>query len=110
MNTDSHSQILNNYINLILKYLDKDHIKDLKNNNHNDFKSHIYNKFPLFKQNYPYLLDLLISGKDISILYTMLNNIDRIDKSDNKEDELKTVRYEMANLLHNKYVKPHIKQ
>jgi len=110
MNQESHTQILNNYINLILKYLHKDNIIDLKTNNPNEFKSHIYNKFPLFKQNYPYLLDLLISDKDLSILNTMLTNIDRIDKADDKEFELKNVRYEMAHLLNDKYIKPHIKK
>ena len=110
MNNNSHTQILNNYINLITKYINKQDIIDLKNNNLNDFKLHMYNKFPLFKKNYPYLLDLLISGKDLSILNTMLNNIDRIDNADDKEKELQTVRYEMANLLNDKYVKPYIKK
>ena len=110
MDNNSHTQILNNYINLILKYINKQDIINLKNNNFNDFKSHIYNKFPLFKQNYPYLLDLLISGKDLSILNTMLNNIDRIDNADDKEKELKIVRNEMANLLNDKYIKPYVKK
>jgi len=110
MNKESHTQILNNYINLILLYLKKDDIINLKTTNYENYKSHIYNKFPLFKTNYPYLLDLLISGKDLSILNTMLNNIDRIDKSENKENELKIVRNEMANLLNDKFVKPHLKK
>jgi len=110
MNQESHTSILNKYIDLILKYIKKENIQELKNNNFNDYKSHIYNKFPLFKQNYPYLLDLLISDKDLSILNTMLLNIDRIDNSVDKEKELKTVRYEMANLLNDKYIKPHVKK
>jgi hypothetical protein len=110
MDNNSHTQILNTYINLINKYLNKQDMIELKNNNINELRLHIYDKFPLFKQNYPYLLDLLISGKDLSILNTMLNNIDRIDNANDKEKELQTVRYEMANLLNDKYVKPYIKK
>ncbi len=102
--------LLRNYINLIHLYINKDDMIKFKQDDIEGFKTHIYNKFSFFKDNFPYLLNLLISNNDLTILNIMLNNIERVDTSNDKENELKNVRNEMAHLLNDKFVKPHLKK
>ncbi len=109
MNSD-YLPILKKYINLINIYINKNNMIKMKQDNFEEFKNHIFTKFSIFKENYPYLLNFLISNNDHAILNLMLNNIERIDTSNDKENELKKVRNEMGHLLNDIYIKPNLKK
>ena len=102
------TSVIRIYKDLILKYINTEKIQEMKNNNYNEFKKHIYEKFSEFKFQYPMLLDVLISGQNIDMLDVMLSSLDDLKTSDNFQDDLNKIRYTLGEKLHDTYVKDKI--
>ena len=102
------TSVIRIYKDLILKYINTEKIQEMKNNNYNEFKKHIYEKFSEFKFQYPMLLDVLISGQNIDMLDVMLSSLDDLKTSDNFQGDLNKIRYTLGEKLHDTYVKDKI--
>jgi hypothetical protein len=57
---------------------------------------------PAFKDEYPFLFKMIISGADLSILDMFLDNISDIDAG---KKSLNDARNDLGHILHNKFVK-----
>ena len=58
----------------------------------------MYEKYPLFATNYPFLLKKIVKNEDIEYLYKMLDNLKEIEAGDKKlEDVEKTLGEELVN-------------
>ena len=102
--------IIKNYKYTILNYIYKYNLKDLQKNNYTEYCNHLKNKFPIFYDQYPSVFNMIITYDDLSMLDIMLDNINKLNKSNNVEKDLLNIRNEMGNQLHDKYVKPFINE
>jgi hypothetical protein len=64
-------------------------------------------KYPMFYQEYPFLVKKLCKGDDLSMVYTMLENLDSVQKG---EKSLASVELNLGEQLANKYLYPNIKK
>jgi hypothetical protein len=96
------------YKDLIIQYINTENIQNMKNNDLNLFKLHIYDKFNEFKNQYPILLDVLISGQNLDMLDVMLNSLDYLKTSNDFKGDLNKIRYTLGEKLHDTYVKDKI--
>lgn len=96
------------YKDLIIQYINTENIQNMKNNDLNLFKLHIYEKFNEFKNQYPILLDVLISGQNLEMLDVMLNSLDYLKSSNDFQGDLNKIRYTLGEKLHDTYVKDKI--
>ena len=92
----------------IIEYINQDDMILLKNTDKDKYLITIYNKFSIFRDKYPFLLDKIISGENDELLNMMLDNILILENSSNVEDDLLNIRNKMADTLHNQYVKDKI--
>ena len=100
--------IIRKYKNLIIQYIQTPEIINMKNNNFNEFKKHMYDNFVEFRYNYPIVFDILISGQNIEMLDVMLNNLDDLNNSADFDNDLKKIRFSLGEKLHDIYVKDKI--
>ena len=100
---------IRHYKNIILEYINQEEIKELKNNNEEEYISHIFDKFQYFRTEYPKIFDVIISDNNIDMLEVMLNSIDHLNKSNNVQEDLHKIRYTLGQKLHDIYVKDKIK-
>ncbi len=115
MNIDNDIEKSNNMINiikkykdLIRKYIETSEISEMKKNNYDEYIKYMYNKFIEFRSNYPVVFDILISGQNIEMLDIMLNDLDNLKSSNDFQNDLNKVRYNLGEKLHNIYVKDKI--
>lgn len=98
----------NNLRTIIEKYVKLLHLKAktqqmqiLKKTNQYEFERVMGEFVPSFKEEYPFLFRMIISGADLEILNLFLNNMEAIDNGNKSFDEVKN---DLAQVLHNKYV------
>jgi len=82
-------------------------VETIKEKNNMQREIAIANKFPEFWDNYPFLVKKLVKdNQDLSMLYTMLGKIEKIDKG---ELSMTSVEYELGNKLADQYLTPVLK-
>jgi hypothetical protein len=72
-----------------------------------DFELDIMTKHPDFYQSHPFLVKKLCKGDDISILFKMLDSLDKVEQGD---CSLSSVEFSLGKDLANKYVYPNIEK
>ncbi len=97
-------EIIHQYIKLIKDKMNSDEFIFLKRHHPQEYQDKIMNFVPEFRDQYPSLFQMIISGVeiDMSILDIFLNNLADIDEGKKTLDD---ARNEMGHMLHNKYVK-----
>ena len=100
MNTP-FKKIINQYVQLIQVKMNTDEMIFLKQFHPIEFEEKLEKFVPQFKEEYPFLFRMIISGGDLSILDTFLDNISDID--DGKKT-LNDARNELGEMLNDKYI------
>ncbi len=75
------SNIIMDNIILILEYMNTPEMVELRKNNNDVFVSTMETKFEDFAERYYSVFRMVISGKDISMLFEMLSTIDKMKKN-----------------------------
>lgn len=102
------TKVIREYKDLILQYINTENVQNMKKDNNDEYIKHMYEKFSVFKSQYPMLLDVLISGQNIDMLDVMLNSLDYLKTSDDFQGDLNKIRYTLGEKLHDTYVKDKI--
>ena len=100
-NKQSFKEIINQYVKLLQLKMNTDEMIFLKKYHNDEYETKLAEFVPSFKEEYPSLFKMIVSGADLSILDEFLNNIEDI-KSGKKK--LNDARNELGMMLHNKYV------
>jgi hypothetical protein len=85
----------------ILTYMCNDDVLDLKHQDENSYKEVMELKFKEFKELYPSLFNLIIEGKDISMMLEMMG---RIEKVKNNEMSMDDAQEELKEKISEKYI------
>ena len=89
--------LLLSQIEEILEYMYDDNILDLKKNNNSKFRQCMEDKFSNFSSRYYGIFDKLLSGGDLTHLYSMFTEIERIKKGEvSLEDAEQVLGEELA--------------
>jgi hypothetical protein len=106
MNTNNSDgnfkQLILKYVKILQLKMNTDEFQFLKKFHIDEYEKKLADYVPAFKEEYPFLFKMIISGQDLSMLNLFLDNIDSIDKG---EKTLNDARNELGEILHNKYVK-----
>ena len=105
--TTNFNNIIRQYVKLLQTKMEGDDFIFLKKYHPIDYEQKLSDFVPTFKEEYPHLFKMIISGADLNILEMFLNNMSDID---NGNKTLNDARAEMGNMLHDKYVKSKLKQ
>jgi hypothetical protein len=74
----------------------------LKKFHSDEYEKKLADFVPAFKEEYPHLFKMIISGADLTILDMFLDNISDIDAG---KKSLNDARNDLGHILHNKFVK-----
>ena len=72
-----------------------------------DLELEMMNLFPKFYQEYPFLVKKICKGDDLSILYKMLDNLNKVD---NGEESFLQVESKLSTELADQFITPKIKK
>jgi len=107
-NTDQSNQsnpsfenIIKQYIKILQIKMNKDDMQFLKKYHYDEYCKKMGDFVPDFKESYPSLFQMIISGEDLSILEMFFTKFDNIDKG---KETLNEARNDLGNFLHDKYV------
>jgi hypothetical protein len=96
-------QLIKKYITEIKKFAELDTYKEIKKNDKLQFEFAIRDIFPEFSQEHPFLFRKIVMGDDLTFLYKMLDNIDKINSGELTQKE---VEMSLGTELADKYVYP----
>lgn len=97
-------ELLNN-VEKILEVMCEDEMINLKNEDENDYNKAMEERFPAFSFRYFALFQQIISGSDLTHLFSMLGAIERVKKG---ELSLETAEKNLGEELAEEYIYPHI--
>lgn len=93
--------LIGQYVKLLQIKMNSNEFILLKKSNPDEYIKRLSAFVPLFKEEYPHLFKMIISGTDLEILDIFLNNITDIDSG---KKSLNEARNNLGNILHNKFV------
>lgn len=94
---------IRSYVDLILKYINNEEIKQLKETDEAKYKQLLNFRFKEFISEYPVLFKCVVNGQNIEMLELMLKGIEHLNDA---PEDLETVRYALGQKLHDIYVEP----
>lgn len=94
--------IVKQYIKLLQVKMNKDDMIFLRKYHYDEYLKAMSDFVPEFKDNYPSLFQMIISGADLAMLDLFFTKFNDIDEG---KQTLNEARNELGNVLHNKYVK-----
>ena len=104
---NNFNKIIKQYVQLLKIKMSSDDMIFLKKYHPTEYESQLSEYVPAFKDEYPHLFKMIISGADLNMLDVFLNNMTKIENGDKTLNE---ARNEMGEILHEKYVKNNIKK
>jgi len=113
MNNSTNHPIRENFNTLIIKEninqikLKRDELQEKGITKIMDLEVEMMNIFPEFYQEYPFLVKKICKGDDLSILYKMLDNLNKVD---NGEKSFLQVESKLSTELANEFITPKIKK
>jgi hypothetical protein len=105
-NPTNFKQLIGSYVKLLQMKMNTDEFKFLKKFHSDEYEKKLGDFVPAFKNEYPFLFKMIISGADLAILDMFLENISDIDTG---KKTLNDARNDLGNILHNKFVKDKLK-
>lgn len=90
----------------ILKVMNETEMIKLKKNDVKQYEMIMKSKFPQFSDRYIAIFDKIISGEDLTMLFTMLATLDRIKSGELTQEQGEKC---VGEILNKKYVYPKIK-
>lgn len=99
---------INETLQLVKQFVDSPEVQKLKEERgFEEYKKYIIRIFPLFYEDFPSLVDMVIEGRDTTFINRMFDALVEIDKGGNKEDVEKKLGEELAEIyLYPKIGKP----
>ena len=94
--------IVKKYITLLQIKMNKDDMIFLRKYHYDEYVKNMSDFVPDFKDSYPSLFQMIISGADLSMLDLFFEKFNDINYG---KQTLNEARNELGNVLHNKYVK-----
>ena len=94
--------IVKQYIRLLQVKMNKDEMIFLRKYHYDEYVKTMSDFVPEFRDNYPSLFQMIISGADLSMLDLFFDKFNSIDEG---RQTLNDARNELGNLLHDKYVR-----
>ena len=104
-NSNTMVEAIKQLIPVIKRYIKQKHIIILKNNNFEEYKRNIQQKFKTFNEFYPHIISLIIKNENLDMLDYMLESINNLNQSQNVEEDLHNIRFDIGHKLHDIYVK-----
>jgi predicted transcriptional regulator len=96
---------INDTLQLIKQFVDSPELTDIRaKQGYDAYKDYITRVFPVFYNDFPTLVEMVIDGKDISFINRMFDALIQIDKGRSKEEVEKKLGEELAE----KYLYPKI--
>jgi hypothetical protein len=95
------NSIIRKYVRLLQLKMDNDEMIFLKKYHYNEYETKMSQFVPQFKDNYPSLFQMIISGSNLTMLDLFLEKFTNIDEG---KQTLNEARDELGHVLHNKYV------
>ena len=99
--------IVTRYVNLIQKKMNTEEMVKLRNKDKNEFTERMGEFVPEFRDEYPALFKMILSGADLEMLEIFLDTLDDVDTGKQTFDQARTG---LGHLLHDKYVKDKLKK
>ena len=96
-------QLIKKYITEIKKFTELDTYKEIKKTDKLQFEFAIRDIFPEFSQEHPFLFRKIVMGDDLTFLYKMLDNIDKINSGELTQQAVEAT---LGNELANVYIHP----
>jgi hypothetical protein len=96
-------QLIKKYITEIKKFTELDTYKEIKKSDKLQFEFALRDIFPEFSQEHPFLFRKIVMGDDLTFLYKMLDNIDKINSGELTQQ---AVEASLGNELANVYIHP----
>ena len=96
-------ELIRKYITEIKKFTELDYYKELKNEDKLQYEFSLRDVFPTFSESHPFLFRKIVMGDDLTFLYKMLDNIQKINDGELTQQE---VEMSLGSELANVYVYP----
>ena len=96
-------ELIKKYIREIKKFTDLDVYKQIKLNDKMQYLFALREIFPSFAEEHPFLFRKIVMGDDLTFLYKMLDNIDKINSGELTQQ---AVEASLGNELANVYIHP----
>jgi hypothetical protein len=96
-------ELIRKYITEIKKFTELDYYKELKNEDKLQYEFSLRDVFPTFSESHPFLFRKIVMGDDLTFLYKMLDNIQKINDGELTQQE---VEMSLGGELANVYVYP----
>ena len=96
-------ELIRKYITEIKKFTDLDYYKELKNEDKLQYEFSLRDVFPTFAESHPFLFRKIVMGDDLTFLYKMLDNTQKINDGELTQQE---VEMSLGGELANVYVYP----
>ena len=90
--------VVKQQVMVIQQYINKNPDKD-----EFDLEMELMESLPEFYEDYPFLVKKLCKRDDVSMLYTMIDKLEKVEKGD---ETLASVEYNLGNNLAEKYLQP----
>ena len=94
--------IVKQYIKLLQVKMNKDDMVFLRKYHYDEYFKNMSDFVPEFKDSYPSLFQMIISGADLSMLDLFFEKFNNIDEG---KQTLNDARNDLGNILHDKYVR-----
>lgn len=94
--------IITRYVSLIQKKINTKEMIELKLHDKSQFEQKMADFVPEFRDEYPALFKMILSGADLQMLEIFLDSLDDVDAGNQTFDQ---ARNNLGHLLHDKYVK-----
>jgi len=96
-------ELIKKYIREIKKFTDLDVYKQIKLNDKMQYLFALREIFPSFAEEHPFLFRKIVMGDDLTFLYKMLDNIDKINSGELTQQAVEAT---LGNELANVYIHP----
>ena len=107
--TDINQEIqsIRETIDFLQQIVNTKKLKEMKDNNNNEYQTYLIQLFPTFYETYPTLFNNIIESKDLTFLEPMLEGIIKIHENKDLKD---SIEKDLGEQLAEKYLYPNIKK
>jgi hypothetical protein len=111
INTDTdinqEIQSIRDTVDFLQQIVNTEKLKEMKEDNKNEYQNYLIQLFPTFYETYPTLFDNIIENKDLTFLEPMLEGIMKINGNKDLKDGIEK---DLGEKLAEKYLYPNIKK
>ena len=106
-NINQEIQSIRDTVDFLQQIVNTQKLKEMRENNKNEYQNYLMQLFPTFYETYPTLFDNIIENKDLAFLEPMLEGIMKINENKDLKDDIEK---DLGEKLAEKYLYPNIKK